>query len=611
MPGAGLARFDAHGRLVWANPAFADSVGGLALDAGGATLAALLAAQILGGALADPDGRTADELASRLTAGEMTVLRRRGGVWVALALAEDGTGGRLLSVTRTEAPAPGDRIAERTRELRENQVLLETTFDAMVDAVAGFDADLRLVLWNRNYVNLFRLPPELARVGTRFEDIVQTMAIRGDCGDVDIETYTAERTEIARRTDTFRFQFMLFDSIVFDAQHCPLPGGGFLRRYTDITDRARMEETQRTLLEAIPMPLVVTRVGDGLVLLANQPALDFFGRGRDEVQGRLLAEEVYVVPGDRHRMLDALRQGGGVLRPFETRMRSSGGHEVWVLVSMRAFRFDGHDAVLSCISDISVLKQAQAHLIQSEKMAALGSMVAGVAHEINTPVGIALTGASLLAERTETIRAALDAGRLRKSELADFLETAAEASQLMMLNVDRAAQLIQSFKQMAVDQASEERRAFGLRDYINEVLRSLGVRLRRAAHTVEVDCPADLVLDSYPGALSQLLTNFIMNSLAHAYGPDERGHLRISVRCPTEDDVELVYADDGRGIPPELHTRVFDPFFTTSRGSGGSGLGLNIVYIIVTRTLKGRIDLTSAPGQGATFTLRFPRVAGA
>ncbi|HYH40197.1 MAG TPA: PAS-domain containing protein [Azospirillum sp.] len=642
---------------------------------------------------------------------------------------------------------------------QDRQALLETAFDSMVDAISGFDADLRLVLWNRHYEDLSRLPG-MIRVGARFEDIVRAMAERGDYGPVDVEAFVADRVAAARRNEPIRIRFTLWGGTVFDMQHLPLPGGGFLRRYADITDHARAEEAQRAVLEAMAVPLVVTRAADGTVMLANEPALELFGVTRRESESGLHAAGFYLDPSERQRILEALRASGGRLQAFETRMHAAGRREAWVLLSVRSFRFHGEDALLACVSDISgrkrtereladsrelfelairaardgisrwdlatgelwfspqwwallgyredeavntlerwtelilpedrepslrmaqdfiagvldecqmvqrfrhrdghvvvfytravkvtdadgtplrlvgshtditeriraeeaeraakeqaeraldELKQAQAHLIQSEKMAALGSLVAGVAHEINTPVGIALTGASLLAERTAEVRAALDAGRLRKADLAEYLDTAAEASQLMMLNVDRAAQLIQSFKQMAVDQASEERRAFNLRDYIHEVLRSLGVRLKRAAHRVEVTCPEDLVLDSYPGALSQLLTNLVMNSLTHAYGPGEHGHLRIVARSLDAERVELVYGDDGRGIPDDLHARVFEPFFTTSRGSGGSGLGLNIVYNIATRTLKGRIALDSAPGRGAVFTMTFPKVVG-
>ena len=639
MAAAGLARFDAVGRLLWANAAFRERLGGRV----GESLDSLLAAALPNGA--------AVGVGDRLRAGQMVTFAAPSGGGRAVLIPAEGEDGELVLALAPEGVPEG----------------------AANGAVSA-------------------PPPETAFVG--LEDVL---------GD-------------------------------------------------------RAGEAERQIMQAIAVPLVVTRLSDGLLMAVNQPAGLLFEVPLDRVVGRSFASSYYADPAERGRLLAALRDGAGCVDGFETRLLRPDGSDLWAMVSARLFRFQGEDAMLACISDISArkrteqaleaqwdqtravlnglgqgvmafdrglrlvawngraaellglepeflryhtpyaaialrvgeglafgpgnacpvteplpprpapsertwectrsdgrvvecltrplpdggfvvtytdvteracaeesahaarkdaeralrdLKEAQAHLIQSEKMAALGSMVAGVAHEINTPIGIALTGASLIAERTCGIRRDFEGGTLRKPDFADFLDTAGEATHLMLLNIDRAAQLIQSFKQIAVDQASEERRVFDLGGYIDEVLRSLGVRIKRAAHTVVVDCPADLVVDGYPGALSQVLTNLVMNSIAHGYAPGQQGALRVAVRAVGDDEVELVYADDGRGIPPELHGKVFEPFFTTSRGSGGSGLGLNIVYNIATRKLKGRIALDSGPGRGTAFTLRFPRVVPA
>ena len=175
------------------------------------------------------------------------------------------------------------------------------------------------------------------------------------------------------------------------------------------------------------------------------------------------------------------------------------------------------------------------------------------------------------------------------------------------VNINRAAELIQSFKQVAVDQTSAERRRFDVTDYIREVLRSLGPRLKRTPHDITVEGPDNLEVEGYPGALSQVLTNFVINSISHGYDEGQRGKLNITVTQPSADRVELRYSDDGRGIPASDLGRVFDPFFTTARGLGGSGLGLNIVYNIVSQTLAGTIDVQSEPGRGTTFVVQFPR----
>ncbi|WP_247894411.1 ATP-binding protein [Azospirillum sp. B510] len=258
------------------------------------------------------------------------------------------------------------------------------------------------------------------------------------------------------------------------------------------------------------------------------------------------------------------------------------------------------------------LKATQASLIQAEKMASLGQLVAGVAHEVNTPIGITITGASQLQALIGELSDRHTASALKKSDFQRFLHDGMEMANLILSNSTRAANLVQSFKLVAVDQSSDERRAFLLRDYIDELLRSLHPTYKaRTALTIAVDCPADLELDGYPGALSQILTNLIMNALVHALDPDQPGRITIAARPLDGDMVELSLGDDGNGIAPEILPKIFDPFFTTRRGSGGSGLGLHIVYNLVTGRLHGGIGVESRPGEGTRFTLRFPRVTAA
>lgn len=264
---------------------------------------------------------------------------------------------------------------------------------------------------------------------------------------------------------------------------------------------------------------------------------------------------------------------------------------------------------------LRALTDTQQSLIQAEKMASLGQLVAGVAHEINTPVGITLTAASFLAERTKELTAALDGAGIRRSDLDRYAGHAAETTALMLANIQRAADLIQGFKQVAVDQTSGERRAFDLRAYIDEVLVSCGPMLRKTRHRVLTEVPSGVEVESYPGALSQVLTNLVVNALTHAYAPDEAGTLRITARLVSagaggENEVEVCFSDDGRGIPADHRDRIFDPFFTTRRGQGGSGLGLHIVYNLVTAMLGGTVTLDPpGPEGGTTFRIRFPREA--
>lgn len=260
------------------------------------------------------------------------------------------------------------------------------------------------------------------------------------------------------------------------------------------------------------------------------------------------------------------------------------------------------------------LKEAQETLVQAEKLASLGALVGGVAHEINTPVGIALSCASHLADVTDQMRKLFEADDIGVEDFQRYMDTATDTTQLILGNCERAADLIRSFKQVAVDRTSSDRRRFDLAAYIGETLAALKPRIRQAGHRVNIVCPAGLEVDGYPGALSQVLTNFVMNSIVHGYDEGYHGLLSITVDQPTPALVRLVYGDDGRGIAEEYRSRIFDPFFTTRRGAGGTGLGLHIVYNLVTGPLEGQLSMDSGTGDGAAgrgtrFTVTFPRQA--
>lgn len=254
------------------------------------------------------------------------------------------------------------------------------------------------------------------------------------------------------------------------------------------------------------------------------------------------------------------------------------------------------------------LQSMQASLLQSEKLASLGSLVAGVAHEINTPVGITLTSASVLHDVTVQLRQSMRDGPLRKSDIVAYMDTAEQSAQLIMSNSERAALLIQNFKHVAADRTSEFRREYELKAYIQEVMSSLNPKLRMAKVQVSLDFPQPIKLDGYPGLMAQVLTNLTMNALAHAFQDNQGGHIKIAAQLE-EDKVSMAFSDDGCGIAAEHIGKIFDPFFTTRRGQGGTGLGLNIVHNIITKQFAGTVEVRSGPGGGSCFVLRFPRVS--
>ncbi|AUT42670.1 ATP-binding protein [Aeromonas sp. ASNIH5] len=252
------------------------------------------------------------------------------------------------------------------------------------------------------------------------------------------------------------------------------------------------------------------------------------------------------------------------------------------------------------------LKQAQQTLVESEKMASLGSLVAGVAHEINTPIGISVTASSYLQERVADFKQHIEAKQLSRSYLNEFTQNLDESMQLLQGNLRRASELIASFKQVAVDQSSEARYNFSLADNLHQVVVSLGYKLKKAQCEVDIQCDPKLSIYSFPGSFTQIYSNLILNSIHHGFDGWDRPR-KITIQVAQQgDELVIDYSDNGRGIPPEILPRIFDPFVTSKRGQGGSGLGTHIIYNLVVQLLRGRIHCASEPGQGAQFHIRLP-----
>lgn len=306
----------------------------------------------------------------------------------------------------------------------------------------------------------------------------------------------------------------------------------------------------------------------------------------------------------------ALARAAG--RKFEP-LLSADGEDVRLIeveALLRAQALELGRALRERESTLSQLSAAQSQLVQAETMAALGQLVAGVAHEINTPVGVALTAASSLRDETLRVVALVEAGTAKRSDVTRYLAHADEATDLMLGNCANAAELIQSFKRVAVDQSSGQWLRFRVADYLHEIAASLKPTLRRGGHALTIECPHDLEIDSFPGAFSQVVTNLIVNSTVHAWPDGTPGRIKIKIKSGRRgrDEIELDYRDNGRGIPVEHRAKIFDPFFTTKRGQGGSGLGLHIVHNLVVATLLGKITYAEAPGGGARFLVTLRRI---
>lgn len=255
---------------------------------------------------------------------------------------------------------------------------------------------------------------------------------------------------------------------------------------------------------------------------------------------------------------------------------------------------------------IDSLHQAQDRLVQSEKMAALGGLVAGITHEVNTPVGIGVTATSFLAERLLQLDKAFQAKTLTPTMLQDFLSEATQSTDLLQTNLARASELIASFKQIAVDQASEAVRTINFSTYLQEIIRSLQPHFKKTRHQIEVNCADNIVLDCPAGAISQIFTNLLMNSLIHGFEQQVQGQIRITV-LDEPNRIDIRYSDNGKGLTEEQLAQLFHPFFTTKRNQGGSGLGTHITYNLVRQTLGGNIEASSKPGEGLHYHISFPK----
>lgn len=258
------------------------------------------------------------------------------------------------------------------------------------------------------------------------------------------------------------------------------------------------------------------------------------------------------------------------------------------------------------IQTLEKLHQFQRQMVQNEKMASLGDMVAGVAHEVNTPIGLGVTASTMMLDRLSDMRKAFEDKTLKASSLSKFIVESEENLNIIYRNLNRAAELISSFKQVAVDQSSENNRVFFFAKLMNEILMSMRPKLKKVNHQINIHCADNLVVESKAGPINQIMINLIMNSIIHGFEDIDIGQIDITIESVANNKVSIEFKDNGKGIPTQLRGRIFDPFVTTKRGQGGSGLGMHLVYNLVTQALNGSISIISEEGQGIQFKILFP-----
>ncbi len=431
----------------------------------------------------------------------------------------------------------------------------------------------------------------------------------------------------------------------------------FSERASAELERKRAEEELRsselrfaTIFQSSPVAMFVTQVrGNYIVKDVNQGFEKLFLRDRESVIGKNTGElGLYCDTSDRASLITELKETGATDSGHEIWMNRSDGSKILVQLSGHTFFLGGDKfGILACVDvtdkrrieneirelnatleqrvierteelqqandelayTLDTLNKAQEELVRSEKLAALGSLVAGIAHELNTPIGNSLMVASTLADQTRALNASYEGTGLKRSTLEGYISDAGKAGDILVRNLQRAANLVNSFKQVAVDQTSSQRRLFSVAEVVSEIILTMWPTLRKTAFIVTQNIPASLMMDSYPGPLGQVITNLVNNALLHGFEGRQSGIVSIMAVASEDGWLELVVQDNGIGIPANNLNRIFDPFFTTKLGAGGSGLGLNITHNIVTGVLGGRIRVHSEVDVGTDFTLTLPMVA--
>jgi signal transduction histidine kinase len=464
-----------------------------------------------------------------------------------------------------------------------------------------------LVAANAYYLSLASDAAEEAR--RNIETIEQTIPVLIDLADTDLQRTAlaalsqraaAFRKGLANLADRFATRTFLLRTAIDGNQ------AAMISAIDNLSSRMREREQRvqasfdRTLTNMYRRVALVSAAFLSAIILGGVMIARSIRLPLQELRGDMLA----IVAGRDERAIggtEARDEIGEMARAVEV-FRANAIAKRKAEADLRASKERAETA-------LKELRETQKSLIDAEKLAALGGLVAGVAHEVNNPVGISLTVASSLARRCDVFASELQEGALRRSRLDQFVAGIRDAAEQLVANLQRAGELIQSFKQVAVDRSHAERREFDLREATEQIVASVRPVLRRSKIALAIDVPPGLTMDSYPGSYGQVLTNLLLNAAVHAFPDGRTGEIAISAQPLGGDDIELVVADDGLGMTEEVRRRAFDPFFTTRRNEGGTGLGLHIIYNLVTQSLGGRLLLESAPGCGTKFRIMLPRFA--
>lgn len=580
-----------------------------------------------------------------------------------------------------------DELRTRERDMENSLSVLRHAVGNISQGISMFDTNFKLVVCNRRFLELLDFPDSLGTPGTPFEAYIRYNAERGEYGPGDVEEQVQARVTQALRCEPHVYERERPDGLVIEVVGKPLPEGGFITTYTDVTERKRNETAlrefnatlerkvtdrtealQKTLTDLGATQARLAQIIDGSPIAAfvldRDHKVTHWNRACEKLTG-VQAESILgtskqwrafysserpmmadlIVAGEeesevarhyskwrRSELIDGALEAEDYFPNFGKEgcwlyftaapLRNPAGRVIGAIETLRditeqrraeAGLQDRAEALQQALSELGVviqnLEQTQDELVRSEKLAGLGSMVAGIAHELNTPIGNSLMVATHLVSTSKKMGEALKAG-LKRSALDEFLANTDSAGDVLVRNLNKAAELVSSFKQVAVDQTSSQRRSFNLSEMIAEVVTTLGPTIRKTPYVIEQQIPDDIVMESFPGPLGQVITNLINNSIIHGFQGRKSGRILIeAAKTESNSSVIIKVSDDGNGIAPDVLPRIFDPFFTTKLGQGGSGLGLNIAHNIVFSILGGRLSAESVPGQGTRFSIVLALIA--
>ena len=555
---------------------------------------------------------------------------------------EQKLGDRICLTSESKMPHGGiivlrqDMTDQRRLEQKHQDAedLLRNLFENFGHGIMIRDRDTRLIRANKAALEQIGLSADQA-VGKTTSEMFALMGVEdftGDVGEQEIGMMDRRETDedlIARAGPDGRQKYVLLSRFPLIDRNDEVKGLGVLRY--DVTElietQKELEAAKANLEKAIEERTEELRVSERRFRILAHASADWFWECDENLRFTYLSENFPVPAGgtpaslvgldiaeyhksvwdnpEVSRALLSAYQAREPVRDFEAVHKLGDAVGCYRINATPLWNKGVFEGYTGATTDISELYQARESLVESERLASLGSMVAGIAHEINTPVGICVTAGTTVLSATHMLQDGFKGGGLKRSEFEAALTKIIEGMNLVDSNLARAAKLISSFKSIAVDQASEAERTFNLVAYLRDISDSLGPNLGSGKISVDIVGPEDIELKSYPGAFAQIVTNLVMNSVLHGFAGREEGSIVIEVSVESG-SAELRYTDDGIGMEEETVKKVFDPFFTTKRGQGGSGLGMHILFNLVTQILRGTVRCKSAPGEGVEILIRFP-----